>query len=84
MEGALVLAFACREEQATGAGEVGVWCPCMVATHLRRVHPLRHSTEHVSRNDVVSVGSDLDRIWTESGHGPETKFSLLLTLSNFD
>ena len=64
--------------------ELGTRCLCMVATHQRRVRPLRHSTEHVSGNDVVSVGSDLGRIWTEFGHGPETKFSLLLTLSNFD
>ena len=40
---------------------------CMVATRSPRVLPLRHSTKHVSGNDVVSVGSrfepDLDRIW---------------------
>ena len=67
VEGALVLAFVCREEQATGAGEVGGWCPCMVATSRTGV-ALGRISEHVAGNEVVSVGCrfgpDLGRIWT--------------------
>jgi len=72
VEGALVLSFACREEDATGAREVGGWCPCMVATHQRRVHPLRHSVEHVSGDGVAMVESDFgpatgrNSIWTRN------------------
>jgi len=84
VEGALVLAFACREEQVIGAGEVGGWCPCMVATSRTRVALGRISPSTWRATKWSAWDADLGRIWTEFGHGPKTKFSLLLTLSNFD
>ena len=56
---------------------------CRAATRSPRVLPSRHSTEHVSGNKVVSVGSDLCQLWTEFGHGPKTKFVVLVLLYIF-
>jgi len=41
---------------AVWSKELGTRCLCMVATHQRRVRPLRHSNEHVSGSEVAQVG----------------------------
>ena len=48
------LALTGKSKVEVAAMEVGALCK--VATRSPRVLPLRHSTEHVSGNDVVSVG----------------------------
>ena len=54
-----------KSKVEVAAMEVGALC--MVATRSPRVLPLRHSTEHMSGNDVVSVGDKFGlatcRIW---------------------
>jgi len=57
---------------------------CVRGCHVQNTGcPLRHFIEHVADNEVVSVGSDLCRLWTEFGHGPKTKFVVLVVLYIF-
>jgi len=83
VEGALVLAFACRKEQATGAGEVGGWCPCLVATSRTRVALGRISPSTWRATKWSARDADLGRIWTEFGQGPKMKFVVLVRLYIF-
>ena len=57
---------------------------CMVATSMTRVALWRISSSTWRVTVWPTRDADLGRIWTEFGHGPKTKFALLLTLSNFD
>ena len=83
VEGALVLSFACREEQATGAGKVGGWCPCLVATSRTRVSLGRISPSTWRATMWSAWDADLGWTWTEFGHGPKMKFVKIVLLYIF-